>query len=366
MNYNRKNPYQATLKDRWLLNSPESTKSTYHIVLEVDKDSLPYKVGDSVGIYPTNTLEDATKIYNLVDCEEKDQQFLEELQENYSINFATKKLLELLKNSLPEGEKKQELVQLLDTKDIYMKYLEEKELQDVLSNFPVKLTKEEFLKSLKPLLPRFYSISSSPIATPDEIHLTVTELSYSVNGVIRYGIGSRFLCNLTAKDQKIKLYVQPTTHFTLPENDSLPIIMIGPGTGVAPFRAFLQERWHRKATGKNWLFFGERHKDSDFYYQDFFKKLEKENFLKLDLAFSRDGSQKVYVQHKLFESAQEIYQWINQGALVYVCGDAKSMAKEVEAAFLTIFETYGHLTSDEARTFLKELRKSKRYLTDVY
>jgi len=214
-------------------------------------------------------------------------------------------------------------------------------------------------------MPRFYSIASSPKKDPLHLHLTVAYVCYEKNGRKRCGIGSHYLCEEVDKTTPISLYIQNAEHFALPGTDK-PIIMIGPGTGIAPFRAFLEEREHTNSTSKNWLFFGERNKQTDFYYEEFFNKLIAKNFLKLTTAFSRDKEQKIYVQHKLQEHAKEVYKWLNSGAYLYVCGDAKKMAKDVEKTLLEIIETEGNFSQEKAKEYLSNLRKDKRYIQDVY
>ena len=218
-----------------------------------------------------------------------------------------------------------------------------------------------------PLLPRFYSIANSPLVFPNEIHLTLAYVHYTSNGQIRRGVGSSFLADLsTIEETPIPIYLQPSQHFRLPDDPATPIILVGPGTGIAPYRAFLQERIATQAPGKNWLFFGERNRASDFYYEPFWLELEKLGKIKLDLAFSRDGTQKVYVQHKMYERKKEIWDWLQTGAIFYVCGDASKMAKDVDAMLQTIIEEEGKLHVEDARLYIKKLRSDKKYLTDVY
>jgi sulfite reductase (NADPH) flavoprotein alpha-component len=218
-----------------------------------------------------------------------------------------------------------------------------------------------------PLLPRFYSVASSPKTHPDEVHLTVALSTYDHHGELRYGVASHFLCHIAEENATaIPSYVQPTPHFTLPHNHEAHIIMIGPGTGVAPFRGFLHERLAHNAPGKNWLFFGERHRAFDFFYEEFWTSLVGQNKLRLDLAFSRDQEDKQYVQHRLTENGKELWSWLQEGAYLYLCGDADPMAKEVEATLLQIFKEHGNLAEADAKAYLKSMRHERRYLIDVY
>jgi sulfite reductase (NADPH) flavoprotein alpha-component len=215
-------------------------------------------------------------------------------------------------------------------------------------------------------MPRFYSIASSPKVYADEIHLTVAYSSAHVDGHLIVGVGSHFLCEQAhIESTPIPLYIQPSNHFTLP-TPTTSIILIGPGTGIAPFRAFIQERLATQAEGHNWLFFGERNRATDFYYGDYWTALEAQGRLRLDTAFSRDQAEKIYVQHKMLENKKALWEWLQQGAHLYVCGDAERMAKDVDAALQQIVQEEGLLTEEEARKYLKTLRQEKRYLLDVY
>ncbi len=338
--YSRTNPYIARIKDRFLLTGPASTKKTYHISLDIADSQLPFRVGDSIGVLPTNDPLLIDQILHKLSATG-----LEEILDPRSKTTFTLRDFLLHKaniNKLPKTP--QTLLEFADNKP----------------------SPAELAKLLLPLLPRFYSIASSPKVFPDEIHLTVAHLRYLANGQTYFGVGSHFLCERAEPESTpIPIYVQPSHHFTLP-NPEAPIILIGPGTGIAPFRAFLQERLATQAPGLNWLFFGERNRASDFYYSDFFLELEKQNRLRLDLAFSRDQAEKIYVQHKMLEHKKSFWDWIQRGCYIYVCGDAEEMAKDVDAALQRIVHEEGHLPEEEARKFVKALRLEKRYLLDVY
>ena len=202
---------------------------------------------------------------------------------------------------------------------------------------------------------------------PNEIHLLIAYVHYQIKGEARYGLGSHFLCDLAEiGSTPIPLYVQPSNHFTIPSDPASSIIMVGPGTGVAPYRAFLQDRIASHSTGRNWLFFGEGHRKSDFYYEDFWTDLEKQGRLRLDAAFSRDQDEKSYVQHKMYERRKALWQWIQEGAFIYVCGDAEKMAKEVDAVIHKIVKEEGGYSEEDANHYVKKMRQEKRYLIDVY
>jgi sulfite reductase (NADPH) flavoprotein alpha-component len=227
-------------------------------------------------------------------------------------------------------------------------------------------TPQELAGLLGPLLPRFYSIASSPVCHPHEIHLTLAITELSLGGVNYPGVCSHYLAEQLQLGDQFEVTLKSVDHFTLPNDPNVPIIMVGPGTGIAPYRGFMQERHATDAPGANWLFFGERQRASDFFYQDFWTQLEQQNRLRLDLAFSRDQAHKIYVQHRMLERGEELWQWLQQGAILYVCGDAKRMAPEVEATLHQIAQHHGKMDAQAAFGYLKTLRREKRYLRDVY
>ena len=348
--HSRHHPYLARIKERTRLTGPTSSRRTYHIVLDIENSPLSFRPGDSIGILPTNqltTVETIIRHFQATGDEEicdprshLTMSFRHFLQHNANIHKLTPSLLKLLGVTHPAHS-----------------------LADI-SHGCIHPT--ELCRHLLPLLPRFYSIASSPLVFPNEIHLTVAHVEYKINCTMYTGVGSHFLCEQAAiGTTPIPIYVQPSSHFSLPA-PSAPIILIGPGTGIAPFRAFLQERLATQASGLNWLFFGERNRTTDFYYGDFWQELEKQGRLRIDLAFSRDQSEKIYVQHKILENKKSIWQWIQDNCYIYVCGNAEAMATDVETAFLQIFREEGKLLDEEARKFMKTLRQTKRYLLDVY
>jgi sulfite reductase (NADPH) flavoprotein alpha-component len=357
MTFHRTHPFPAKIKDRYLLTKSGSTKSTYHVTLDMTGSEMSYKVGDSVGIYAPN---DSALVDRIIQALRLDPStpiahprtghpFLlkEYLETQANLARVTAALLKQFS---------------LDADPATMDVLDM-----ALRCGGKPLDPASFVASLSPLLPRFYSVASSQRLHPNEVHLLVALTTFEHGSEVRYGVASHFLCHRAQEHHTtIPCYVQPTPHFTLPANHDTPIIMVGPGTGVAPFRAFLQERLHCNAPGKNWLFFGERNQKTDFFYEEFWHLLSKQQKLHLDLAFSRDQTDKLYVQHKLLEKGAEVWSWLEEGAHFYVCGDADPMAKEVEAAVLQICTSHGSLSSDEAHTYLKKLRREKRYLADVY
>ncbi len=367
--YTRTNPYISYIKERTLLSAPSSTKKTYHLSLELSQNHLPFTVGDSVAVYPANhtkTVETLLERLKLSGSEEifdaraatnrPLRDFLLYKANLCKANSTLLKALHLQGEAVPL-ENKGEVNQLLQSHSVL----------DILKKYPnARLCAQEFSALLMPLMPRFYSIASSPSVHPDEIHLLIASLTYETQGEIRQGVASGFLCSdAEIESTPIPIYIQPSNGFQLPPLEA-PMIMIGPGTGVAPFRAFLQERLTHNAGGANWLFFGERSRHTDFYYEPFFTELQKQQFLRLDTAFSRDQAEKIYVQHRLYENSAAVWDWLQQGAYLFVCGDAERMAKDVDKMLQLIVQEQGGLTEEAARFYLKALRTEKRYRLDVY
>lgn len=348
--YTKTSPYLSKIQSRTLLSEPFSEKKTYHIVLEASDPFLSFRAGDSIAIRPKNPSSLVEKVLKKLRVHGEEKIYDPKLETHIPLYTYLEERANLQKCSFHKiSPLERRFAPLLDL------------LEEHIPSFL------DLPKALLPLLPRFYSIASSDKMFPGEIHLTVAHVQYLVNDEIVYGVGSHFLCREAIPlKTSIPIYIQPSDHFTLPEDPKESIILIGPGTGIAPFRAFLQERHHSGASGKNWLFFGERHEKSHFYYRDFWEELVNLGKLRLDTAFSRDQENKVYVQHKMQERGKELWDWIEKGARIYVCGDAKKMAKEVELTLLDILREEGKLSQESAREKLKTMRKEKKYLLDVY
>lgn len=368
----RLHPFPAKIKERFLLTKEGSSKKTFHVILDLEGSQIDFKVGDAIGIYPHNDPLLVQRMLQLLNTDSNQLVTHPRTQEKLSLKTFLSEKINLtrltsgfIKLLAPQSET---LSALLGDKAALLDYCHTHDTLSFLTEFKnYNFSLQDFLASFSPLLPRFYSIASSPKHHPEEIHLTVALTSFKHQGEIRHGVASNFLCHLAQENTtSIPCYIQPTPHFTLPEDQHASIIMIGPGTGVAPFRAFLQERIALNSPGKNWLFFGERNRHSDFFYEDFWQSLVKEKKLRLDVAFSRDQQEKIYVQHKLLEQGQDVWKWLQDGAYLYICGDADPMAKDVEAALVSITERYGNLNEHEARDYLKHLRAEKRLLVDVY
>jgi sulfite reductase (NADPH) flavoprotein alpha-component len=378
--YNKSNPFFATIKERYNLTLPGSKKNTQHLVLDIEGSGLTYQVGDSLGVFPANNEELVTKTLRAMRTKGDELVIDKHTGEGLSIrDFITKKanvtdlskkLLSIIAQEQPNPAKKEALQEVLaeGAQERFKAYLEKHELWDALEeNHEVSFPLQELCNLLMPLLPRLYSISSSMSVVGEEVHLTVGVLKYLTNGHQRVGVCTHYLCEVMPLHQPLlPVYIQPHHGFTLPSTSEASMIMIGPGTGVAPFRAFMQERMAHHAAGRHWLFFGECNRATDFFYQDYWTDLEKQGKLRLDVAFSRDQPEKVYVQHRMMAKGAELYQWLMEGAYLYVCGDASRMAKDVEATLHEVIRVHGHKSEAEARAMVKKLRTEKRYLRDVY
>lgn len=370
----RTSPLQTVIKERVLLTKPGSSKETYHLSLDLQGMPLEFKPGDSIGVLAQNDpllVEELLAAMNArgdeMIQETRTQQILtvrEFLTARANLARTTSSFLKLL----DACDKKSRFGHILQDKAQLTATLESHNPLDLLKKCKdLQLPLQDLCNQFSPLLPRFYSIASSPKMVQDEVHLTVAVTTFMRGEEKRYGVASHFLCHLAEIGKTaIPIYVQSAHAFSLPSEETAPIIMIGPGTGVAPFRAFLQERVALGHTGKNWLFFGERHSKTDYFYEEFWTPLVQQNKLRLDLAFSRDQAEKIYVQHKLLANSSDLWSWLQEGAYLYLCGDATRMAKDVERTLHQIAEEQGKLASDQAKAFIKRLRQEKRFLLDVY
>jgi len=376
----RKHPVPVHIRRRFLLTQGNSTKITFHVSLNITDSGLCFKVGDSVGVFAQNdpllvshliAAMKATGKEIILDPRSNQEMTLERfLSTKANLSRITSSFLKLFYEYEPLHDKKNHLRHLLqqDNKPLLSQYLGTHDPLDLFKEYhDTKIPLQELCAQFGPLLPRFYSIASSPLAYPDRVDLTVALFTFTHSGGLRFGVASHFLCQMAQeKTTAIPVYIQPSHGFTLPQDDATPIIMIGPGTGIAPFRAFLQERMARNASGKNWLFFGERNQSTDFFYKQEWEALSQANKLQMELAFSRDQPEKIYVQHRMLQHAKELWRWLQEGAYFYVCGDAHKMAKDVEAALIHIAAQEGGLTDEAAKAYIKTLRSEKRYLADVY
>jgi sulfite reductase (NADPH) flavoprotein alpha-component len=370
LGYSRDNPTYATFVSRRRLNQEGSEKETWHIEIDIGEAGLEYEVGDSFGIFPANdaVLVDAivVALHAPPDFPIGDRTLREELVDGVSLSPAPDMLFQLF-SYLTGGERKQKAKRLASGEDPDG----DATTMDVLAalhKFPnLRPDPEAFIEALDPLQPRVYSISSSLKSDPGRVALTVDAVRYEIDRRTRLGVCSTFLGGRIAPGDKIKVYVQKAQHFALPEDPAKPIIMIGPGTGIAPFRAFLRDRIAAKAPGRNWLFFGHQRSRHDFFYEDELVPMRSAGFLtRLTLAWSRDGKEKIYVQHRMREVGRDLWSWLNDGAHIYVCGDAQRMAKDVEAALVDVIAEHGGCSPPDAVKFLADLKAKGRYQADVY
>jgi len=378
--YTKDNPLPAKLLENRVLNKDGSSKDTRHLVVDIAGSGLTYQVGDSLGIFASNRpqiVEELIELMGFTGNEPVIPQRMtaaislrEALTDKLSLAGPTKKILETFAAKTADSKEQAQLAGLLaaEAAEAREAFLEQREYIDLIEEFPgVKLGAQELVDHLRRLMPRLYSIASSPVLHPSQVHLTVAPVRYESNGRRRYGVCSTFLADrVTRRKTPIPVFVAES-HFGLPEDSTKDIIMVGPGTGVAPFRAFTQERVATQATGRNWLFFGDQHEATDYLYADEWKTLLTAGKLaRVDLAFSRDQARKVYVQDRMREAAAELWSWIKGGAHFYVCGDAHRMAKDVDLALHQIISEQGGLNVAQAAEYVKLMKKEKRYQRDVY
>jgi sulfite reductase (NADPH) flavoprotein alpha-component len=371
--YSRKNPFPATLLTNRRLSADGSGKEVRHYEISLDGSGLIYEAGDALGIVPTNCPALVDELLHALNCDGEEAVPTPDGQED-SLRIALERHYEITKIPAPllkaiaERSSDRTLADLMrpEEKEALGHYLWGREVLDLLADFPsVTFKPAEFVSHLKKLQPRLYSISSSLKAFSEQVHVTVSTLRYESFGRTRKGVCSTFLADRV--DGPVPVFVQVSHSFRLPKNGDTPIIMVGPGTGVAPFRAFLHERRAVGAKGRNWLFFGEQHAATDFYYREELEPMMADGHLsKLSTAFSRDQKEKIYVQIRMAETGDELWAWLQEGAHFYVCGDASRMAKDVDLALHAVIEKNGGLGKEGAAEYVKKLKADKRYQRDVY
>ncbi len=380
--YSKDNPFPAKITENRLLNKAGSAKETRHFVVKLTGSDLSYKAGDSLGVYPTNRAEDVNEIIQRLGATGDELvspamlklpaplPLREVLTSRVALSGPTKKLVELLAAKATNDAEKAKLTALLapEAKEQLQAFLDDREYVDFLAEFSsAKLTPQELVDLMRKLMPRLYSIASSARVFPDEIHLTVAIVRYQTNGRQRHGVCSTFMADRVAvASTPVPVFVS-NSHFGPPEDGAKDVIMVGPGTGIAPFRAFVQDRIASGATGRNWVFFGDQKKSSDFLYEEEWNKYVADGKVhRLDLAWSRDQTAKVYVQDKMRENAAELWAWLKNGGCFFVCGDAKRMAKDVDLALHEIIAQQGGMDAAAAAEYVKAMKKEKRYQRDVY
>ena len=369
--YSKKAPFQASLLESQKITGRDSVKDIRHIEISLEDSGITYQPGDALGVWFKNS----DKLVN---------QFIEHLsldaETEVTVADSTMSLREALTSKLEltlsyptflktyqAATQSESLAELLSDKATLRTYMAERQLIDIVLDHPGQITEQQLVDACRPLTPRLYSIASSQAEVEEEVHLTVAHVDYEAFGYRHQGGASGYLCEHLQEGGEIEVYVESNDNFRLPDDPNTPVIMVGPGTGIAPFRAFMHEREAQDAQGKNWLFFGNPHFTQDFLYQVEWQGYVKSGLLdNITLAFSRDQKDKVYVQHRLLEHGKAVFEWLEQGAHFYVCGDAMHMAKDVEAALLHLIQEHGNKSEDEAKQYLVGLRKAKRYQKDVY
>lgn len=369
---NKQNPYAAALATNRRLSGPDSEKDIRHYEFDLTDSGLKYEAGDALGVIPVND----PALVNLLLAQLKadydtpvsgyDRSLGDLLTYQFEISEPSRKLIEWVGQNTTNQELRHVLQH--DDKDAMGVWLWGKDSLDLLQlELARTLSIPEFVALLRPLQHRAYSISSSSKAHPNQVHLTIASVRYHSAGRARNGVCSTYLAERVGRGEKPAIFISPNKAFRVPADNNAPLIMVGPGTGIAPFRAFLQERQATGAQGKNWLFFGDQRLEHDFIYRDELLGWQESGLLnRLDLAFSRDQAKKIYVQNRMMEQGAELYAWLQEGAYFYVCGDASRMAKDVDKALYEVIAQFGGLSAERAADYVDQLKKEKRYLRDVY
>jgi sulfite reductase (NADPH) flavoprotein alpha-component len=368
--YDKENPYSSEILEKIVLNGTGSDKEVLHVELSLEGSGLSYEPGDALGICPENRAGEIDAVLAATglsaNAQLGDKTLAEALRHNFDITTLAPTIVDKY-NAVVSNKDLQSLLDAEGRTEL-KSWIDGRQLIDLLESYPHKeWTPETFTGILRKLTPRLYSIASSIRKHDDQVHLTIAAVRYHTHGRDRTGVASCYIADNLAVGDTVKVFFHHNNNFRLPESDETPIIMVGPGTGIAPFRAFVEERSARGAKGKNWLFFGDQHFSYDFLYQlEWLDYLEDGILTDLSLAFSRDQKEKIYVQHRLIERGAEIFEWMEAGAHLYVCGDASRMAKDVQQALMDIIAEHGKKTPVEAKAYLEALRKAKRYQRDVY
>ncbi|WP_338730899.1 assimilatory sulfite reductase (NADPH) flavoprotein subunit [Bacillus subtilis] len=374
--YSRTNPFRAEVLENLNLNGRGSNKETRHVELSLEGSGLTYEPGDSLGVYPENDPELVELLLKEMNWDPEEivtlnkqgdvRPLKEALISHYEITVLTKPLLEQAAQ-LTGNDELRELLAPGNEENVKA-YIEGRDLLDLVRDYgPFSVSAQEFVSILRKMPARLYSIASSLSANPDEVHLTIGAVRYDAHGRERKGVCSILCAERLQPGDTLPVYVQHNQNFKLPKDPETPIIMVGPGTGVAPFRSFMQEREETGAEGKAWMFFGDQHFVTDFLYQTEWHNWLKDGVLtKMDVAFSRDTEEKVYVQHRMLEQSAELFEWLQEGAAVYICGDEKHMAHDVHNTLLEIIEKEGNMSREEAEAYLADMQQQKRYQRDVY
>tara|TARA_R100001369_G_scaffold84757_4_gene117848 strand:- start:1505 stop:3325 length:1821 start_codon:yes stop_codon:yes gene_type:complete len=369
--YSRNNLFEATILEKINLNGQGSSKETVHLELDLEGSGIKYEPGDALGVYGSNSHELVESVLHTTKLAgEKEVETYEGTKTLHDALTYNYELTPLSRNTLSgyaELTDNKGLKKILEDKIALQEYLSGRDFLDLINEVPYELTSDELISILRKNTPRMYSIASAQDVVDEEVHLLVSVVRYSALGRNKEGHCSSTLADRLDIGDKVKVFVDRNTRFKLPKNPEVPIIMVGPGTGVAPFRAFMQQREVLERKGPSWLFFGDRNFTTDFLYQTEWQQYMKEGVLtKADVAFSRDQEEKHYVQHRMLENGKELFEWLEKGAHFYVCGDAKKMAKDVDIALKQIIQQQGGITIEKAEEYVKNLQIANRYQADIY
>jgi len=369
--YTKQAPYAAELSVSQKITGRDSAKDVRHIEIDLAESGITYQAGDALGVWFENDAALVTELITALNLSVDEN--VEIAGESLSLAEALTSKLEITQTAVnftsfwAEQSQDKNLLALREDKNSAREYAGNHQIVDVVKTAPATVTAQDFVNALRKITPRLYSIASSQAEVEEEVHLTVGLVEYNENDQLRSGGASSFLGKRLEEGGTVKVFIEHNDNFRLPANGDTPVIMIGPGTGIAPFRAFMQEREATTANGDNWLFFGDQTFTQDFLYQTEWQAYLKSGLLtNIDLAFSRDQTAKIYVQDRLREKASEIFAWLERGAHLYICGDMSRMAKDVELALVDIISEHGKLTTEQAQDYLKELRNAKRFQKDVY
>lgn len=369
--YSKKNPFKAPVYEKITLHGKPSERQTLHLELATDDKGLTYEPGDSAGVIPLNPPElinEVLKVTGLNGEEELEVNGVKTtLYDSLRRNFELSKITTDVASRYLAFAPNTKLKKLIENASKFKEYLYGRDIVDLFQDFPAKVTSAELSKLLRPIQPRSYSISSSPLACPGELHLTVSVVNYEQSGRAKRGACSSYLSEVAVEDEHVPIFIESNPNFRLPKNEETPIVMIGAGTGIAPYRAFVQHRELSEKRGKSWLFFGNRNFETEFLYQAEWQNFLKSGALtKMNVAFSRDGSKKEYVQDRLIENSKELFRWLQEGAHFYICGDMNKMAGDVQKALVKIIEKEGDLNNESALEYVTNMQKEKRLQLDVY
>ena len=369
--YTKKAPFAATLIESQKITGRDSVKDIRHVEISLEDSGIQYRAGDALGVWFKNAPALVEEMLSLTGLSGSEEVKVADATTTIADALAGKLELTLsyptFVKAYQQATGSDALAALIEDPAQLRTYLAERQIIDIVREHPAKIDAQVLADALRPLTPRLYSIASSQDEVEDEVHLTIAHVDYEAFGKRHQGGASGFLCERLEEGAEVEVYIEKNDNFRLPEKPDAPVIMVGPGTGIAPFRAFMQERDAQGADGKNWLFFGNPNFTQDFLYQVEWQGYVKSGLVdKITLAFSRDQKEKIYVQHRLIENGKDVFEWLEAGAHFYVCGDATHMAKDVEAALLSIIQQHGGKSEDDAKEYLVAMRKAKRYQKDVY